>query len=141
LPQGQTINQHVYKNILRRLMRSVREKWRELWETRSGLLHHDKALAHIFWEFGSFLPKIILLYWSNHFTLQIWPLVTSFCFPNSRKSSKELVFIKTAVTRELRAIPEESFQECVEAWQRILPGVRGSVAEEIRRVHPSSRRL
>ena len=26
LPQGQTINQHVYKNILRRLMRSVREK-------------------------------------------------------------------------------------------------------------------
>ena len=28
--------------------------------------------------------------------------------------------IKTAVTRELRAIPEESFQECVEAWQRKL---------------------
>ena len=25
LPQGQTINQHVYKNILRRLMRSVTE--------------------------------------------------------------------------------------------------------------------
>jgi len=31
LPQGQTINQHVYKNILQRLMRSVREKRRELW--------------------------------------------------------------------------------------------------------------
>ena len=44
------------------------------------------------WEFGSFLPKITLLYWSNHPTLQIWPLLTSFCFPNSRKSSKELVF-------------------------------------------------
>ena len=28
--------------------------------------------------------------------------------------------IKTAVTRELRAIPEESFQKCVEAWQRRL---------------------
>ena len=26
LPQGQTINQHVHKNILRHLMRSVREK-------------------------------------------------------------------------------------------------------------------
>ena len=26
LPQGQTINQHIYKDILRRLMRSVREK-------------------------------------------------------------------------------------------------------------------
>ena len=44
------------------------------------------------WEFGSFLPKITLLYWSNHPTLQISPFVTSFCFPNTRKSSKELVF-------------------------------------------------
>ena len=35
LPQGQTINQHIYKDILRRLKRSVREKRRELWETRS----------------------------------------------------------------------------------------------------------
>ena len=34
LSQGQIINQHVYKNILQRLMRSVREKRRELWETR-----------------------------------------------------------------------------------------------------------
>ena len=46
LPQGQNINQHVYKNILRRLMRSVWEKRRELWETRSWLLHHDNAPAH-----------------------------------------------------------------------------------------------
>jgi len=70
------------------------------------------------WEFGSFLQKITLLYWSNLPTLQIWLLVTSFCFPNSRKSSTEA--IKTAVTRELQAIPEESFHECVEAWQRRL---------------------
>ena len=46
LPQGQTINQLMYKNILRRLMRSVKEKRRELWETRSWLLHHDNAPAH-----------------------------------------------------------------------------------------------
>ena len=46
LPQGQTINQNVYKNILRHLMRLVREKRKELWETRSWLLHHDNAPAH-----------------------------------------------------------------------------------------------
>ena len=46
LPQGQTINQHVYKSFLRRQMRSVKEKRRELWETRSWLLHHDNAPAH-----------------------------------------------------------------------------------------------
>ena len=65
------------------------------------------------WEFGSFLPKITLLYWSNHPTLRIWPLVTSFCSPNSRviKGTRfqEPEAIKTVTTRELRAIPKESF--------------------------------
>ena len=45
LPQGQTINQHAYKNILQRLMRSVREKIRGLWETRLWLFYHDNAPA------------------------------------------------------------------------------------------------
>ena len=43
-----------------------------------------------------------------------------FLFPKLKEVIKETRFqdseaIKTAVTRELRAIPEESFQECVEA--------------------------
>ena len=57
LPQGQTFNQHVYKNILRRLMRSVREKRRELWETRSWLLDHDNAPAHNALGIREFPPK------------------------------------------------------------------------------------
>ena len=57
LPQGQTINQHVNNNILRRLMRSVREKRRELWETRSRLLHHDNAQAHNASGIREFLAK------------------------------------------------------------------------------------
>ena len=46
LPQGQTVNQHVYKDVLRRLIRSVRDKRRELWVNDSWLLHHDNAPAH-----------------------------------------------------------------------------------------------
>ena len=153
LPQGQTINQHVYKNILRRLMRSVREKRRELWETKPWLLHHDNVPAHNALGIREFLAKITLLYWSNHPTLQIWPLVASLCFPKrviketcfqdsrnyqsgpSRKLSKKLVFkiqkpLKPAVTRELRAIPDKSFQECVEPWRRGFG-----------KVHSSARRL
>ena len=57
LPQGQTINQHVYKNILRRLMRLVREKRRELLETRSWLLNHDNAPAHNALGIREFLAK------------------------------------------------------------------------------------
>jgi len=79
LPQSQTINQHVYKNILRRLMRSVREKRRELWETRSWLLHHDNAPAHNALGILEFLGKnYIAVLVQPHPTFQIWPIVTSF---------------------------------------------------------------
>ena len=57
LPQGQTINQHIRKNILRRLMHSVREKKRKLWGTRSWLLHHDNAPTHNALEIREFLAK------------------------------------------------------------------------------------
>ena len=123
LPQGQTINQHVYKNILRRLMHSVREKRRELWETRSWLLHHDNAPAHNALEIWEFLAK------NNIAVLEQPPyspyLVPCdfFLFPKLKEIIKGTRFqdseaIKTAVTREFRAITEESFQECVEVWQR-----------------------
>ena len=51
--------------------------------------------------------------------------MTSFLFPKLKEVVKETLFqdseaIKTAVTRELRGIPEVSFQECMEAWQRRL---------------------
>ena len=125
LPQGQTIDQHVYKNILRRLMRSVREKIRELWETRSWLFHNDNATAHNALAILEFLDK------NNIAVLEQAPYSPDlapcdfFLFPRLKDVIKETCFqdskaIKTAVPRELRAIPEESFQECVEAWQRRL---------------------
>ena len=46
-PQGQTVNQCVYKEILRRFMRSVRDKRRDLWENNAWVLHHEQgAPAH-----------------------------------------------------------------------------------------------
>ena len=57
LPQNQTINQLVYKNILRRLIRSVREKRRELWETKSWQFRHDNAPAHNALGIPEFLTK------------------------------------------------------------------------------------
>ena len=57
LPQGQTINQQVYKEILRLLLRSVREKRRELWQDKSWLLHHDNAPAHNALSIRQFLAE------------------------------------------------------------------------------------
>ena len=106
LPQRQTINQHVHKNILRRLMRSVREKKRELWETRSWLLHHDKAPVHYALGIREFLAK-------NNIAVMEQPPYSPdlaprdfFLFPKLKEVIKGTRFqdseaIKTAVTREL----------------------------------------
>ena len=57
LPQGQTIIQHIYKDILRRLMQSVREKRQELWDEKSWVLHHDNAPLHNALSIREFLAK------------------------------------------------------------------------------------
>ena len=46
MPQGHTINQHIYRDVLRRLMQSVCKKRHELYEKKSWLLHHDNAPVH-----------------------------------------------------------------------------------------------
>ena len=46
LPQGQIVNQYVCKEIVRHLMRSLRDKRRDLWENNAWVLHHDNAPAH-----------------------------------------------------------------------------------------------
>ena len=106
-------------------MRSVREKRRELVETKSWLLHHDNAPTHNALGIGEFLAK------NDIVALEKPPyspdLVTYdfFLFPKLKKVAKGTRFqdpeaIKAAVTRELRVIAEEFFQECVEAWQKRL---------------------
>ena len=125
LPQGQTINQNVYKDILRCLMRSVREKRRELWETKSWLLHHDNAPAHNALSIRQFLAE------NNIAVLEQPPYSPDlapcdfFLFPKLKGVIKGTRFqdskaITTAVTKELRTIPMESFQKCIEAWQQRL---------------------
>ena len=57
LPQRQTVNQHVYKEILWRLLRSVCEKRRELWQDNAWLLHQDNAPAHNALSIRQFLAE------------------------------------------------------------------------------------
>ena len=123
MPQGHTINQHIYRDVLRRLMRSVHEKRRELYEKKSWLLHHDNAPVHNALSIREFLAK------NNIAVLEQLPYSPDlapcdfFLFPKFKGVMKETRFpdvqaIKRAVTKELRAIPKKSFQECMEAWQR-----------------------
>ena len=114
LPQGQTINQNVYKDILQRLMHSVREKRRDLWEMKSWV-HHDNALN--IWEFLA--KNTIAVLEQLPCSPDLAPC-DFFLFPKVKGVIKRSCFqdslaIITVVMKELQAIPEESFQECMEA--------------------------
>ena len=113
LPHGQTINHHDYKNILRRLMRSVREKRRELWETRSWLLHHDNAPFHKAVGIREFLTKNNMSVVEQPPYFPYLAPCDFFLFPKLKKVIKGTRFqdskaFKTAVTRELRENTEKS---------------------------------
>ena len=123
LPQGQTVNQYVYKEILRRRMRSVRDKRRDLWENNAWVLHHDNAPAHSALSIRQFLVG------RNVPTLEQPPYSPDlapcdfFLFPKLKRVIKGTRFpdveaIKRAVTTELRGIPEEAFWGCIEAWMK-----------------------
>jgi len=92
---------------------------------RSWLLYHDNVPAHSALEIREFLAKNnIAVLEQPPYSQDLTPCVF-FLFPKLKEVIKGTRFqdseaIKTVVTRELRAIPQESFQECMEAWQRKL---------------------
>lgn len=123
LPQGTTVNQHVYREVLRRLLRSVREKRRELWGANSWLLHHDNAPAHNALSIRQFLAeRNVTVLDQPPYSPDLAPC-DFFLFPKLKEVIKGVRFpdvddIRRAVTTELRRIPEESFQGCMLAWQQ-----------------------
>ena len=46
VPQGQTVNQHFYKEVLTHLVNKIHQKQRASWAEKTWILHHDNARAH-----------------------------------------------------------------------------------------------
>ena len=57
LPQGQTVNQYVYKGSLQHLIMSVRDKRKDLWENNAWVFHQDNAPAHSALSIRQFLAE------------------------------------------------------------------------------------
>ncbi|UYV68990.1 CLCN3 [Cordylochernes scorpioides] len=53
--QGSTITADSYLGVLRRLRKAIRQKWPELWRSKSQILHHDNAPAHTALKIFKFL--------------------------------------------------------------------------------------
>jgi len=111
----------------------VREKRREQWETRSWLLHHYSAPPHNALGIRKFLAK------SNIAVLEQPPYPPDlapcdfFLFPKPKEVIKGTRFQDSEAIETAERAPSDP--------GRILPRVRGSMAEEMRKVYPSPRRL
>ncbi|UYV77052.1 hypothetical protein LAZ67_14003037 [Cordylochernes scorpioides] len=57
LPEGQTINQHYYIDVLPRLRKAVPQKRPEKWHQKNWLLHHGNSRPHTALTVQLFLAK------------------------------------------------------------------------------------
>ena len=119
VPNGQTVNQTFYLQVLKRLRDAVRRKCPEWW------LHHDNAPAHKALSMKQFLPK-------NSMTQLLHPPYSPdlapcdfFLFPRMKKVLKGKSFadveeVKKKTMEALKGITLQEFQDCFEKWKTRL---------------------
>ena len=120
VPQGHTVNQYFYKEVLSCLIARIRCSRRDLWENKRWILHHDNALAHSALSIRQFLAERQVatlehpLYSPDLAPCDYW------LFPKIKGVLKGSHFegvedIKEHVTSTLRSIKKEEFEGCFEA--------------------------
>ena len=93
-----------------------------MWQDNSWVLHHDNAPAHTALSIREFLAQTITMVEQPPYSPDLAPC-DFFLFPKLKGVIKRTRFedvpdMEMAVTTELRRIPEEFFQECMQVWQR-----------------------
>ena len=125
VPNGDTVNQAFYVQVLKCLRDAVRQKRPELWQSEEWWLHHDNAPAHKAMSVQQFLTK-------NSMTQLLHPPYSSdlapcdfFLFPRMNKVLKGKRFpdveeMKRKTTEALNGITLKKFQDCFEKWKTHL---------------------
>ena len=124
VPRGEPFNKEFYLNLLKRLRAAVRRKRPEAW-TNTLMLHHDNAPDHASLLIPEFLKK-------HETTVVPQPPYSPnlapedfFFFPKLKSSLKGRRFqtveeIKENSIRDLRAIPQNTFQDAFQNWKKRL---------------------
>ena len=121
-PQGQKVNQTVYKEILRRFVRSVCEKRQSLWEPHAWALHYDNAPAHTALSIRQFLAEknISTLEQTSYFP-NLAPC-DFLLFPKIKSVLKgthfsDIDFIKMAAPTELKKFQKMASKNVLNCWK------------------------
>jgi len=125
VPRGETVNKEFYLNVLKRLRVAVPRKRPEAWTNNIWMLHHDTATcSHITpypWFFvkheTTFVPQ-------PPCSPDLAPADISL-FPKLKSSLKGRLFrtveaIEENSIQDLRAIPQNTFQDAFQNWKKRL---------------------
>ena len=121
VPQGQTVTQNYYREVLERLLQRMRRVRREQWEKKGWMLHHDNAPVHTAISVKRFLaekqvPQLSQPPYSPDMApCDLW------LFPRLKEVLRgsrfeDLEDVQRNVTKVLRSIPNEEFQRCTHSW-------------------------
>lgn len=125
VPQGQTVNQAFYLEVLKRLRNSVRRKRPDLWKSGDWFFHHDNAPAHTALSVRQFLTK-------NDMTPVPHPPYSPdlapcdfFLFPRMKREMKgkrfaDVAEVKKKTTEALSSITKDEFKQCFDTWIKRL---------------------
>ena len=122
VPQGQTVNQHFYNEVLTRLVNKIRQKRRVSGAGKTLILHHDNAPAHTALSMKQFLvSKEITMLHHPPYLPDLAPC--DFFFPKLKGILKGTRFqrvedIKINVTRHVKTITKEEFSQCFKACNK-----------------------
>jgi len=123
VPNGQTVSQAYYLEVLERLREEVRWKRPELFANNSWILHHNNAPAHTALSAREFLTtKQITVLEHPVYLLDLAPS-DFFLFQKIKEILKGRHFddiddIRSNTMAALKAIPQNQFQNCFVGWTR-----------------------
>jgi hypothetical protein len=123
VPSGQTVNQHHYLQVMKRLREQVRRKRSERWRNQDWLLHHDNAPAHTASSMQRFLAAKNMAVVPHPPNSPDLATCDFFLFPRMKSKLKGRRFQDVTEIQEqsltvLNAIPKSQFQRCFQQWQK-----------------------
>jgi len=122
VPEGQTVNQVYYKNVLTTLRERVRRKKPHMWKNASWILCHDNAPAHNALSVKRYLTK-------NNIPVMEHPPCSPdlapcnfFFFLKIKSALKGTRFesvdaVKAKATQILNSITQDELQHCFQQWK------------------------
>lgn len=136
VPEGQTVNQHYYLEVLKTLRERIRKKRPDLWRRKSWILHQDNAPAHTASRIKEFLAK------NSTSVLEHPPYSPDlapcdfYLFPKIKSKLKGTRFASVDAVKEessqlLNSLSSDDLQHCFTQWKLRMERCRDRGGEYI----------